>query len=190
MQSEGDPEAGHRLFYTREDILRRIQLWKSRDRSTADLLSDYFLDAAWWNSWDFFDLMGREPKVFDDWLAQLPKLSFADRGDCIDREDWRRGLIEDFGRMGDNRAPKALRDRLVARLKSIQVRQLEPGAKPRDWLAGGAVLYSKEDLRRMIPKWENRDGSGVSEISDYFCEFVAHNPQGFLEGMVGQKGFD
>lgn len=189
-RSSGDPRAEHRLFYTRDDILRHIRLWNSRDRYTAALLSDYFCEAAWANPWDFFDLMGGEPKVFDDWVVALPDLTFVDHGDCVDRENWRQGLIEDFGQMGDDKAPKALRDKLVSRLKSVKVRKVETGTTPRDWLAGGPILYSKDDLLRMIPKWERRDGAAVGEISDYFCQFVVHNPQGFLNGMVGRKAFD
>jgi hypothetical protein len=104
-----------------------LEIWTKRDGAIASSISDAFLAGMEARPREFFQVMARHPKDFEDWLGALPALSFTWYRDPPSPLEARRQALIGFLQVlhGLPEEQDQLRTRLVRRLEQLVPRQVD-----------------------------------------------------------------
>lgn len=111
-------------IYSPKLLEQTIQQWAHRDGDLGRELSDYWCDFAVQDPGAFLTVFSHHEAVFDQWLEELPDLSFTQIGGCVDRECLRTMLIKSIDFADFSKRQSVLGSRLSARLKKIHVEKV------------------------------------------------------------------
>jgi len=112
-------------IYSAQLLEETIAQWWYRDGDLSRELSDYWCEFAIRNPERFLTAFSHHEAVFNQWLAELPNLSFTDIGGCLDRECLRTMLIKRLDLAEPAKRQQALGSRLANRLREIHVSKVE-----------------------------------------------------------------
>jgi hypothetical protein len=106
-------------------LLSYLEKWKARDGAASTVISDHFCMFTAAEPRLFLETMAEHQSQFDEWVTELPNLSFVDYGGCIDRDCLRVMMLRSLDRVPAGPTTDALRTRLVEALRQARVRVVE-----------------------------------------------------------------
>jgi hypothetical protein len=111
--------------YSPSDLQLYIQKWHHRDGAAAQTISDYFCEFVMREPSAFFSIMEQNPTCYEQWLEELPGLSFTDYGGCVNPECIRAGMLTALTGLTLPPTQEAMKNRLIALLRSTSIRRVQ-----------------------------------------------------------------
>lgn len=117
--------SGSGSFYTEADVESYIAKWAHRDGAAGSMISDEFCRMVTIDPDVFLSVMSKHNGVFQEWMKELPELSFTDWGGCVDLEAKRRDMISALQRMKPDCRYGGQRAKLLKALMKMKIHKID-----------------------------------------------------------------